>query len=448
LRQRRDPGAAGESNLADWALAERCWRETLAELDPRRRMRERGAVAVRGGLPQRIAVAALGKAAGPMLSGWLEANEALWPRLDWVGCALPAGAPGVDPGIARRLPLGVRVYRGGHPLPNARSMAAAEAMLRAARELGRAGEEARPLLVALISGGGSALAERALGGSGAAGLREARRRDRALVASGAPIGTINLVRKHSSAFKGGRLAAAAGGEVRQVSWIWSDVAPGRWREVASGPTCPDGSRVPASAAAWRQWAPQTRAPRMEETPKPGEGAFARATWHCLGGNREACAVLARRLRAAGRRPVVVDAAADEWEEARAAAYLARRWRELRAAAGGGARPALVAGGEVRVRLPRRHGRGGRNQQLALRLALALEGERFAFLSAGTDGIDGNSRAAGACVDQDTAARLRARGIDPRAALAACDAGTALAEAGALFLTGPTGNNLRDLRVLL
>ena len=502
--------------------------EALAALAPGRLLRRRLQTAPRLDAYRHIAVLAFGKAAPGMLAAWLQAAPGLGARAGAVEAWLsaPAGAPA--PAWPPAVP--VHAFIGGHPEPNPASLEAGAAMLAAARALAASAQPA--LLVALISGGGSALVEAtleaplpgrqlgdALSASGrplpasrrhsgaglpgieartpsdhrerpqqkvashgglerkqpwcspsrrsqaafpsgkaapalrAAGhsdavlaLAEAQTLHRALVASGAPIGEINCIRKRWSAFKGGRLAAAAAGpHVDQVSWILSDVAGDDWASVASGPTFPEASTAADYEAAWRRWLPDLPCPPAPPAPPPGDAVFARSQWHCLASNRDATTQLAGLAAAAGYAPVVVDTDADEAEEPMAAEQLAARWRALRAAH---PRPALIAGGEVRVRLPAAHGRGGRNQLLALRIATWLEGEPFVFLSAGTDGVDGSSPAAGALVDGHTLARARAAGLDPARHLAAFDPHPLLAATGDLVLTGPTGNNLRDLRLFL
>lgn len=408
-------------------LARHCLAQALAALDPRARVRAFSRNHRAPGSPREIVVA-LGKAAAPMLAGWLEGA----PEPVETVLVRPEGTSALT-----AVPPRLREFVAGHPEPNEVSLQAGVALLDAARRCGA--DPAHYRLVALLSGGGSALAEVPLAG----GLERLREVNRLLLASGAPIGAINCIRKHRSAIKGGRLAAAAAG-ARQLSLILSDVPHGAWADVASGPTCPDGTTQADYEAAWRHWLPGD--PDLyPETPQPGDAAFAQAEWHCLADNYDACTALAAAAGAAGFDPVIVDHAADEMEEAEAAAYLLRQWRALHAAQ---PRAGLIAGGEVRVRLGSHPGRGGRNQQLALRIALALEGQPGCFLSAGTDGVDGSSDAAGACVDGTTAARIRAAGLDPVAHLRHHDAHPALAAAGALIHTGPTGNNLRDLRLFL
>jgi hydroxypyruvate reductase len=311
-------------------------------------------------------------------------------------------------------------------------------MLAAARALAADSEPAR--LVALISGGGSALAElpRQLG------LAELQAFYRDLVGCGAPIAAMNVIRKHASRFKGGQLAAAAGGAVEQWTLVLSDVAGDDLSQVASGPTLPDPSSQADAERLVRQWLPQ-HSLQLGETPKPTSGVFARSQCHTLATNADVCRCAAELATGEGYAPVVVDASADEWECAPAAEYLSARWRELRARH---ARPCLIAGGEVRVRLPPSPGTGGRNQQLALTVAGILQGQPFQFLSAGTDGVDGSSHAAGALVDGTTWARARRLGHDPRRALALFDATPLLEAIGDLVVTGPTSNNLRDLRVFI
>lgn len=382
----------------------------------------------------RTLIVALGKAATGMLTGWLEAVAPEPSSRLVIILVTPRASPALSPAWAARYAAQLTVFTAGHPEPDAQSIAAGEALLAAAGRLNHADD----LLVALISGGGSALAEAPVSD----GLAELQRLNRGLIAGGAPIGAINLIRRYRSRLKGGRLAAAAAG-ARQQTWVLSDMPTEEWQQAASGPTTPDRATAADYAAAVGRWLRQDPGARTEPAPQPSDACFARAAWQKLADNHDACAALARELRAAGREPVEIDHAGDEMEWPAAAGYLADRWRRLRARA---PRAALVAGGEVRVRLPEDAGTGGRNQQLALAVALALEGEEFAFLSAGTDGVDGNSHAAGACVNGATASRIRAAGLDPDAHLRRCDATPALAAAGALVETGPTGNNLRDLRM--
>jgi hydroxypyruvate reductase len=416
-------------------LARRSFARVLEQLDPRALMRARAGEGFPPGAGRTLVVA-LGKAAAGMLAGWLEAvTPEPGPQLE-ILLVMPRATPPLPQACAARYGAQLTVFTAGHPEPDGQSVEAGEALLAAAGRLGHADD----LLVALISGGGSALAAAPMTG----GLAELRRLHRELIASGAPIGDINLIRRYRSRLKGGRLAAAAA-PARQQTWILSDMPAEEWRQAASGPTTPDPATAADYAAAVRRWLRREPEAGVEPTPKPGDACFARAAWRKLADNHDACAALARELRAAGRDPVEIDHASDEMEWAAAADYLTDRWRRLRARA---PRAALIAGGEVRVRLPENAGAGGRNQQLALAVALALAGSEFTFFSAGTDGVDGNSRAAGACVTGATAGRIRAAGLDAAAHLRRCDATPVLAAAGALVETGPTGNNLRDLRLFL
>lgn len=369
-----------------------------------------------------------------MLAGWRAACR------EWPAQPTFVSAPGTAPVAVDPL---TRWFSGGHPVPNAASLVAAEAMLTAARELAAspAASMAPRRIVALISGGGSAMAELPRANLGLDNLQSLYRD---LVACGAPIEAMNVIRKHASRFKGGQLAAAAGAAVEQWTLVLSDVAGDDFSQVASGPTLPDPSSQADAEASLRQWLPH-RNLEMGETPKPGSATFARSQSHALATNTDLCRFVAELASGEGYAPVVLDAAADESECAAAADYLASRWRELRAAH---ARPCLIAGGEVRVRLPPDSGAGGRNQQVALTVAGLLAGESFQFLSAGTDGVDGSSHAAGALVNGETWARARRAGHDPRQALAQCNTTPLLEAIGDLVVTGPTGNNLRDLRVFI
>lgn len=395
-----------------------------------------------------ILVLAYGKAAVPMAQA---AETLLRPRppaaAPWPRLRLCISAPDafLAPGQATAPWSDVRQFVGGHPEPNAASVAAAHAMLQAC-----AAAPPASLILHLVSGGGSALAEAPI--LPALSLSALQAAYRALVRNGAPIHEINAVRKHFSAFKGGRLAAAAPPSADQLSLILSDVPAGDLSSVASGPSAPDPTTradcarilaahptdLPAPVVAC------LRAGQLPETPKPGDPSFARAAWHLLMDDRGAAAALAAKVGAAGLAPVL-DHTADEWDYAAAAAHLLRRIRELRRRQ---PNACLIASGEVRVAVRGAAGRGGRNQTFALECARQIAGEDLCVLSLGTDGVDGNSPAAGALVDGDTLARAAALGLDLDAALAHFDAYPLLAALRDSIEIGPTGTNLRDLRIFL
>lgn len=339
---------------------------------------------------------------------------------------------------------GFEYFLGGHPLPNADSLRAADSILRNLRSL-----TADSLVIFLLSGGGSALVERPIAGIS---LDDLIATYRALVHSGAPIAEINAIRKHLSAIKGGRLAHAAG-EARQVSIMVSDVPDNALDMLASGPTMPDNSTVEDcyAIAAHHGMLPQfpscvrelftERA--LEETPKAYDAAFTRARYWTLLSNSTAQRAAAEAAAAAGF-VVEVDNSCDDWDYAPAADYLLERVRTLKH---GASRVCLISGGEVTVKVAN-GGTGGRNQQFALYCATKIAGANIAVLSAGTDGIDGNSVAAGAVVDGGTVARAQAQGFNVVNAISGFDAFPVLEASGEAILNGPTGNNVRDIRVLL
>jgi glycerate 2-kinase len=340
-----------------------------------------------------------------------------------------------------------QVFRGGHPSPNAASILAAEAILRTL-----AGLTERDLVVFLISGGGSSLVEQFLDME--LSLEAIAATHKALVESGAPITAINAVRKHLSAVKGGRLAAAAA-PAEQLTIVVSDVPAGELDSLSSGPTTPDRStvqdvyriateyrlaeRVPTAIAA------QLAARSLRETPKPGESVFARSRWSVLLDSSSLESAAAKRATELGWY-VVVDDTCDDWSAERAAAYLVNRVRELRREHG---RVCLLSAGEVTVAVPREaKGKGGRNQHFALLASNLVAGDKITVLSAGSDGVDGNSPAAGALADGETVARSAREGYPADNAMAAFDSYSLFTLLNDVVVTGPTGNNLRDLRVLL
>ena len=382
----------------------------------------------------RVAVVSIGKAG----HGMAEALAKL----------LPAGTGGVvacPPGSVSTVP-GFRYFRGGHPLPNEDSLRAGAVIAEFLPEL------PQPSLVFfLISGGASAMAEKPVGSS--LTLWDIIETNRTLLHSGAPIAEINAIRKHLSAIKGGRMAQAAA-PAEQVSLLISDVPDHSPDALASGPTMPDSSTVADCYAIAAKYSMLPRFPRevrrmfeqrrLPETPKAGDPAFHKSRYLTLLSNQSAVEAAVERARSYGFE-VEVDNSCDDWDYARAADHLLSRVRSLRRRV---PRACVISGGEVTVAVGEKAGTGGRNQQFALYCAQPIAGENITVLSAGTDGIDGNSQSAGAVVDGTTAERALRRGLDPSRALSQFDAFPLLNSVGDSILTGPTGTNVRDLRILL
>jgi glycerate 2-kinase len=346
-------------------------------------------------------------------------------------------------------PLGerFRLYCGGHPSPNEASVAAASDILETLQAMTE-----RDLVIFLVSGGGSAMVEQFLESNVSLAVMAATHK--ALVESGAPIAAMNAVRKHLSAVKGGRLAAAAA-PAEQVTIFVSDVPEGELDALSSGPTLPDRSTREDVYRIAQDYGLSESFPKvisdvlarraLSETPKPGDAIFARSQWSLLLDSvalEEAAAMRARELGWT----VEIDNSCDDWSAERAAAYLVERLRELRR---GEERVCLLSAGEVTVQVSSKAaGVGGRNQHFALICSELIAGSSMTVLSGGSDGVDGNSSAAGAVVDGTTTMRAEAAGYGVGAALSAFDAYSLFAKLGDTIMTGPTGNNLRDLRILL
>jgi glycerate 2-kinase len=381
----------------------------------------------------RVLIVSIGKAAHTMVNAFeIQAGD------NFEGIV----ASSVLPGSQAR---GFRYFHGGHPLPNEESIRAAEAMLKSL-----SAQNASSLVIFMLSGGGSSIAEKPIDDD--ISLDDLIASYRVLVHSGAPIAEINAIRKHLSAIKGGRLARAALA-AQQVSILVSDVPDNTPDALASGPTMPDSTSVEdcyAIATKHRMLEQFPASVRelfqrhaLEETPKSDDPAFHRSRWWTVLSNStllDAC------KKEAGRHgfTLEIDNSCDDWDYMRAADYLLERLFDLRKRS---ERVCLISGGEVTVKVSD-GGTGGRNQQFALACAQKIAGENITILSAGTDGIDGNSPAAGAIVDGTTLDRASSRGLEPAASLLAFNAYPFFDALGDTIMTGPTGNNLRDLRILL
>jgi glycerate-2-kinase len=394
----------------------------------------------------RVLLAAFGKAAPAMARSFLGiAGDRV---RDGVVVALP-GQGGPIPGM--------KVFEAPHPSPDVRSLEAAGAVLDLARSAA-----ARDLFILLLSGGGSAMVC-----APAAGVRLEDKSAVAagLIRQGADIFELNTVRKHLSAVKGGHLARAAS-RATVLTLAVSDVLGDDPSTIASGPTSADGTTFADALGVleryclWDDAPPSVRKAILEglaggrpETPKPGDAVLARVTFSIIGNNATAMAAARARAESRGFRTVLL-AAADRGE----ARDVARRYAGVLAAAassGRAGRPPLcfLAGGELTVTV-RGRGRGGRNQEFVLAALEALTartlppGVDWLAASLGTDGIDGNSDAAGAWAGPGTIARASALGLRPAEFLAENDSSRFFEETGGLIRTGPTGTNVCDVRVLL
>jgi glycerate 2-kinase len=381
----------------------------------------------------RCVVVGAGKSAAVMAA----ALEAAWPDVALSGVVVTR----YEHAVPTRH---VTVLESSHPVPDANGEAAARRILDAVRGLGP-----EDLVVALISGGASALLPLP-----AAGLTLADKQaiNRALLASGATIHEMNAVRKHLSAIKGGRLAAAAR-PARVVTLAISDVPGDDPAVIGSGPTVPDPSTladVRAIVARHRIALPEAAAAylaRGEETPKPGE---IEADYRMIATPEMALEAAAEAARANGLAPLILgDAIEGESRQlgtvmAGIALGAAVHGHPVRAPA------VLLSGGETTVTIGSGPaGRGGRNSEFLLGLAVALKGRPGIHAVAGdTDGIDGTEDAAGALVTPDTLARARQAGLDPVAMLDGHDSYTLFDRIGDLIRTGPTLTNVNDFRAVL
>jgi hydroxypyruvate reductase len=399
-----------------------------------------------------IRVIAAGKAASAMLYALLTCLKP-WKQGDIAGVLIAGDLPS-------DLPVDFQYFAGGHPLPNEASQAGARTALEMLGTIQNNKIEADQTMVFfLISGGASAMMELPLDAS--ISLTDTRNFYRELVHCGASIAEINCVRKHFSAVKGGRLALAADG-ITNLSLLISDVPPGHLDALGSGPTLPDRSTVEqcreilARHSLLKRFSESVReffeSRDLPETPKPGILAARAITLL----NSDDLAEAARTRAEALGFHTVIDNTCDDWDYRAAAEYLVDRLRSLRSIH---PRICLISSGEVTVKLssdghesPQTPpGVGGRNQQFSLYAATLLNPSdaSMVVLSAGSDGIDGNSQAAGAVVDEQTLQPLEAgKQTTAQRSLLAFDSYTFLEAMGATIVTGTTGNNLRDLRILI
>jgi glycerate 2-kinase len=340
----------------------------------------------------------------------------------------------------------IRVVEAGHPMPDEAGLKAADDTLRLAAEA-----TADDLLLVLISGGGSA---NWIAPADGVSFTQKQQVNRALLRSGAPIGEMNIVRKHLSRIKGGRLARA--GQLAEiVTLAISDVPHDDPSAIASGPTVPDPSTLADARAIVAKYnlTVDDAVRRALDDPgnescKPGDPAFARATFELIAKPSASIDAAARIAKDAGY--AIIELGADLEGEAREVA--AEHARLALQARSEGQRVAILSGGELTVTV-RGNGSGGPNQEYALALAGMLKDmSGVSALAGDTDGADGGagsaSDPAGAMIDQDTFAKMKSLGLDPRAYLENNDATGFFAKTGDLLLTGPTLTNVNDVRVIL
>jgi len=351
------------------------------------------------------------------------------------------------PSIDEPLWPNIQCFSGGHPVPNADSIEAAHAVL----ELTKAAT-ADDLVVFLISGGGSALLDCPI--REGIPLEDIQKLHETLVTCGADIVAMNIVRKHLSAVKGGRLAMSAA-PARQVTLLISDVPDGQEFTVASGPTTPDKSTLNDFRRVSRIYDLYEKLPEsfvrliddrsLPATAKAGDPAFERSSWRCVLSNRDAVGAVRMFAEEAGW-AITVDNSVDDKHIPVAADKLLAGLDALQKAFPD--KPAcVICGGELRSPVTGT-GLGGRNQAFVLECVPRIAGKNIVVMSVGTDGIDGNSDAAGAVADGTTLDRAGELGLDPEEYAANSDSNAFFDALEDDIVTGPTGNNVRDIRVLL
>jgi hydroxypyruvate reductase len=339
----------------------------------------------------------------------------------------------------------IEVIEASHPLPDGHGEAAALRMLDMARQLGP-----DDLLLALISGGGSSLLAAPVAG---VTLNELRQVTKALLHAGATIQDINTVRKHLTRLSGGCLAQAANG-AQGLALIISDVVGDDPTHIASGPCAPDPTRCAdalerlahfrvALPPGVRQHLEACAADSHADTPKPGDPCFLRMENRVIANAHGSLMAAVRFFEQHGIQALLVSdcVSGNAQAVARQHAALARSCCSQQPLA-------LISGGETTVTLQPRHGRGGRNSEYLLALALALRDTPAWAIACDTDGIDGSEDNAGALMSPDTLTRARTRGLQAENLLAAHDSHGFFAALGDLVNTGPTRTNVNDYRVLL
>jgi hydroxypyruvate reductase len=383
---------------------------------------------------EQIFVVGFGKAGGSMARA---AERALGRRIT-TGCVIVKDG---DRSRTRRIAL----HPAGHPVPDERGVAAAHQVEAICRKAGP-----RDLVICLISGGASALAPAP---PPPVTLAEKQKTTRLLLACGATIHEINAVRKHISLLKGGRLAQLAA-PARVVSLILSDVVGDDLDVIGSGPTAPDPSTFAAALGVLDKYNLRSRVSGHirevleageNESPKPGDPLFARVENHIIGNNQKSLEAAAKAAREMGYRTLIL-ASGIEGETRDVAALHAAIAHQIRRH-GEPLRPpaCIVSGGETTVTI-RGKGKGGRNQEFALAAAIGIAGmDNTLVLSAGTDGTDGPTDAAGALADGATLNRATR---DAAEALAQNDSYNFFESLGDLIITGPTGTNVMDLHLIL
>lgn len=393
------------------------------------------------GEARRIVVVGCGKAAAPMAAA---VEEILGDRI-------ARGVVVTKYGHVQPTRL-IRVHEAGHPIPDDAGIEGAQAILDHLRGLGP-----QDLVLVLISGGGSALTPAPVEGIV---LEEKQALTQTLLACGADIREMNTLRKHISRIKGGQLARAAQ-PARVMTLILSDIVGDPLDAIASGPTVPDPTTYADALDILdkyhiRKEVPGTIRARLEagargelpETPKPDDPLFARVSNMIVGSNIQALQAARAEAQTLGLTPMILSSSieGETREVARMHAALAR---EVQTSGNPLPPPAcLISGGETTVTL-RGSGKGGRNQEFVLAAALDIAGlPNTVILSAGTDGTDGPTDAAGAIADGETCARANALGLHPRAALDGNDAYPLFEQLGDLVLTGPTRTNVMDVHLIL
>jgi glycerate 2-kinase len=389
---------------------------------------------------ERIYAVAIGKASLVMARGLA---ELLSPDFRAQGIV-------VAPNSAPDVPEGLRLIVSGHPVPDEGSFAAGRAIL----DLLSSGD-VRTLVFFLLSGGGSALVE--LPQARGVTLEDMQALHRALVTCGASIGEINAVRKHLSAVKGGRLADAAGAATKITLGV-TDVPDGQESALASGPTLPDPTTVSDACEVVRRYELRSKLPlsirrlfehseSIPETPKQSDPAFdPRRTAFELVLGRDNLFHPAHRASEGAGFVTMCDNTTDNWPLEGATDFLLAQLAALKQASPDRS-VAVIADGEVSSPVTG-NGIGGRNCAFVLNCVEKIASQKIAVLSVGTDGIDGSSPAAGAVADGETLARAGALGLDPADYFRRSDSYSFFRKLGDAIETGPTGNNLRDLRILL